>query len=185
MTYVMTACSDFETNHLMRYPSIHSPSRPLLHRMDDVDNVMILAIRSLPLTRDPPNTEKIECSMAEAMAATLRMGGYWKDVEDWQPAGIHWVVTCLARCRAIYRVCSWVVEVKAKMRVDVEAKMLESEVSLTHGRRNKLQLLGDGPCFISSSSPPPPPPMARACPAPHVESFPWSVFFSVRVGRRR
>ena len=126
----MTACSDSETGHLMRYPSTHSPSRPLLRRMDDVDSVMILAIRFLPLNRDPPNIEKIECSMAEAMAATLGMGGYWKDVEDWQTAGKHWRVTCPARCRAIYRVCSRVVGVKAKVRVDAEVKMLEKRSQL-------------------------------------------------------
>ena len=168
----------------MKFPRIHSPSGLHFRRMYDAGSVMKLAIRSVPLNCGPPNLEKIECSMAEAMAATLRIGGYRKYMESWQTAGKHWVAICPAHCRAICRVCSRAVDVKARMKVDARVKLLESVVSLTHGRRNKVQLLGDGLCFISSNSASPPP-MARACPEPHVGSFPWSVPCSGRLFRRR
>ena len=67
----------------MIFPSIRSFSGPRLRRMDDFGSAMILAIRSVPLYCDPPNLEIIECSMAEAMAATLGVGGYRKRVESW------------------------------------------------------------------------------------------------------
>ena len=98
--------------------------------MDDFDSVMILAIRSVRLSCDPPNLEKIECSMAEAMAATPGVGGYRKRVESWQTAGKRWVAICSAHFRAVCRVCSRVVEAKAKRRVDAESKMLERRSQL-------------------------------------------------------
>ena len=70
------------------------------------------------------NPEKVECSMAEAMAATLGVSGYRKWVESWLTAGKHWVAAFPIHCLEIYRVCSRVVGVKARVRVDAEVKML-------------------------------------------------------------
>ena len=122
--------------------------------MDDVGSVMILVIRSVPLSCCLRNLEKIECLVAEAMAATLGVDGYRECVESWLTAGKHWVAICPARCRAVCRVCSRVVEAKAKVRVDPRVKLLGNGISLVHGRGNEVQLLGDGPGFISSSSRP-------------------------------
>ena len=149
--------------------------------MDDADSVTILAICSVPLSC-LRNLEKIEYSMAEAMAATLGVDGYRKCAESCQTAGKYWVAVCPAHCRAVCRVYSRVVEAKAKVRVDARVKLLESVVSLAHGRGNEVQLLGDGPSFISSSSLPPAS-MARACAEPHIGSFFWSVPFACRVVR--
>lgn len=115
----------------MILPSIRSLSSPHFRRMDDLSSVMILAIRSVTLGFYLRDLERIECSMAEAMAATLGVGGYRKCVESWQTAAIYWVAVCPPHFRAVCRVCSLVEEAKAKMRVDARVKLLAMALALS------------------------------------------------------
>ena len=103
----------------------------------DADSVMILGIRSVPPSSDPPSLGKDESAAAEAKAATRETEGRERSTESYRIVE-KGRVTCLTDYRVICRLCRQVVvvEVKFEARVRAEAeakakaKMLKRRVQL-------------------------------------------------------
>lgn len=103
----------------------------------DAGSVMILVIRSVRPSSDPPSLGKGESAAAEAKAATRETEGRERNIKSYRIVG-KGRVTCLADHRVICRLCRQVVvvevkfeaRVRAEAEVKAKAKMLERRVQL-------------------------------------------------------